>query len=76
MRASLPHPLAKRRRSPRHPRKRPADPAPRPDPAAQRVRHAGGPIDRAFYSCECGYVFVAQVSTTVKCPHCDAGQAW
>jgi hypothetical protein len=46
------------------------------DPATQRIREAGGPIDRAFYSCGCGYVFVAEVSTTVKCPYCHAGQAW
>jgi hypothetical protein len=76
MRTSLPHPLAKRRRASRRQHNRPADPAPRPDPAVQRVRHAGGPIDQAFYSCECGYMFVAQVSTTVRCPHCDARQAW
>jgi hypothetical protein len=76
MRASLPHPLAKRRHSHEHAAKRPAAPARTPDRAVQRVRHAGGPVDQAFYSCECGYVFVAQVSTTVRCPHCDAGQAW
>jgi hypothetical protein len=46
------------------------------DPAAQRARAAGGPIDRAAYTCECGYVFSAPVSTTVHCPHCGAGQAW
>jgi hypothetical protein len=46
------------------------------DPATQRIREGGGPIDRAFYSCGCGYVFVAEVSTTVKCPYCQAGQAW
>jgi Zn finger protein HypA/HybF involved in hydrogenase expression len=40
------------------------------------VRAAGGPIDRASYSCECGYMFVAAVSTTVLCPHCGTGQAW
>jgi hypothetical protein len=46
------------------------------DPAVQRVRHAGGPLDRACYSCGCGYVFTAPVSTTVACPHCRAPQAW
>ncbi len=53
--------------------------APRPsssDPAVQRVREAGGPIDRASYTCMCGYVFLAPVSTTVQCPHCSAPQAW
>lgn len=46
------------------------------DPVVARVREAGGPVDRASYSCECGYVFCAPVSTTVSCPHCGAGQAW
>jgi hypothetical protein len=46
------------------------------DLAVQRVRDAGGPLDRASYSCGCGYVFLAPVSTTVICPHCEAGQAW
>jgi rubrerythrin len=46
------------------------------DPAAQRVREAGGPIDQASYTCMCGYVFLAPVSTTVQCPHCSAAQAW
>jgi hypothetical protein len=46
------------------------------DAATQRIRKAGGPIDRGFYRCGCGYVFVADVSTTVKCPYCHAGQAW
>jgi hypothetical protein len=48
----------------------------RSDPATQRIRKGGGPVDRAFYSCGCGYVFLAEVSTTVKCPYCHAGQAW
>ncbi|HVW18576.1 MAG TPA: hypothetical protein VHB30_10045 [Solirubrobacteraceae bacterium] len=42
----------------------------------QRVRDAGGPIDRAQYVCACGYVFEAAVSTSVSCPHCGAAQAW
>jgi hypothetical protein len=42
----------------------------------QRVRRAGGPEDRALYSCDCGYTFEAAVSTTVDCPHCGAEQAW
>jgi hypothetical protein len=46
------------------------------DVAVQRVREAGGPVDRACYSCECGLLFEAKVSTTVICPHCGAGQAW
>ena len=46
------------------------------DPAVLRVREAGGPIDQASYSCECGYLFRAPVSTSVVCPHCGTGQAW
>ncbi|HEY2536661.1 MAG TPA: hypothetical protein VGI24_06735 [Solirubrobacteraceae bacterium] len=41
-----------------------------------RVRLAGGPIDNASYTCSCGFVFAASVSTTVRCPHCGASQAW
>lgn len=55
----------------------PSHPLPEPmHPAERRMRGAGGPDDRACYSCGCGFVFVAPVSTTVHCPHCDAGQAW
>ncbi|MGP0100517.1 MAG: hypothetical protein ACLPUT_02710 [Solirubrobacteraceae bacterium] len=46
------------------------------DPAVQRAREAGGPIDHASYTCSCGYLFCASVSTTVTCPHCGADQAW
>jgi hypothetical protein len=46
------------------------------DVAVQRVRDAGGPIDRASYTCACGYLFSASVSTSVMCPHCGADQAW
>ena len=45
-------------------------------PAERRMRDAGGPDDRACYSCGCGFVFVAPVSTSVHCPHCDTAQAW
>jgi hypothetical protein len=86
-----PHPFAERRHSRQrraaHESTMPTQEAPpirevtlvvnRPsDPAAQRVRDAGGPIDRASYTCMCGYVFLAPVSTTVQCPHCHAAQAW
>ena len=37
------------------------------DPLAERVREAGGPIDTALYTCCCGYLFSAAVSTTVAC---------
>jgi hypothetical protein len=46
------------------------------DPAVMKVRQAGGPIDQAVYTCGCGYLFSADVSTTVVCPHCGCGQAW
>jgi rubrerythrin len=46
------------------------------DLAVERVREAGGPIDHASYICQCGYLFSADVSTTVACPHCGADQAW
>ena len=65
------------------------EPAPPPTPPAteddfakddfadeRRARESGGPEDRAMYTCGCGYVFQAEVSTSVACPHCGAGQAW
>ena len=42
----------------------------------RRARESGGPEDRAMYTCSCGYVFEADVSTSVACPHCGTGQAW
>jgi hypothetical protein len=55
----------------------------RPEPAApaepteqRRLRRDEGPTDVATYSCHCGYVFEALVSTTISCPHCGDGQAW
>lgn len=54
-------------------------PAPRPapmHPAERRMRDGGGPDDRACYPCGCGYLFEADVSTTVRCPHCHTLQAW
>jgi len=46
--------------------------------AAERrdARRGGGPLDRALYTCACGYAFTAPVSTSVACPHCGTGQAW
>jgi hypothetical protein len=44
--------------------------------AARRRREAGAPQDQAVYSCHCGFVFEAQVSTSVDCPHCGGTQAW
>jgi hypothetical protein len=83
MRPSLLHPLGESRHARRRRRGRAtrAEPAREPisgarDPAAKRVREAGGPVDQASYSCQCGCLFSADVSTTVTCPHCGAGQAW
>lgn len=42
----------------------------------ERARTAGGPLDSASYTCGCGFVFTAPVSTSVACPHCGVGQAW
>lgn len=41
-----------------------------------RAKRSGGPEDRALYSCQCGYAFKAEVSTSVSCPHCATSQAW
>ncbi len=80
MRPSLLHQLGERRLSRRRPPSRRAravePPSWRCDPAVQRVREAGGPVDRASYTCVCGYLFRASVSTTVTCPHCGTDQAW
>jgi hypothetical protein len=53
-------------------------PVPRPPElkAEKRARESGGPEDRAFYTCSCGYAFDADVSTSVTCPHCGTAQAW
>jgi hypothetical protein len=83
MRRALPYPLRERRRAPGPRPKLPLRPVrvarpphARPDAALMRTRAAGGPDDRACYSCACGYLFIAQVTTTVLCPHCGAEQAW
>jgi hypothetical protein len=46
-----------------------------PRPAGRR-RELGPAQDQATYSCSCGYVFEASVSTSVGCPHCGTAQAW
>lgn len=45
-------------------------------PVTRREREAGACHDEARYSCQCGFVFQASVSTSVGCPHCGATQAW
>jgi hypothetical protein len=39
---------------------------------------SGRPLtnDQAMYTCQCGFVFEAPVSTSVGCPHCGSTQAW
>jgi hypothetical protein len=55
----------------------PVEPPPAPELSAEaRLRASGGPDDQAAYQCSCGYVFEADVSTSVSCPHCGTGQAW
>ncbi len=78
MRTRLLTPLGQRpARRGRRSRVAPPTPAAREcDPAVERVREAGGPVDRATYTCQCGCQFRASVSTTVPCPHCGTAQAW
>ncbi len=90
MKPRLLHPLGEGRHSRRHRRRRGAHvaelvataPEPTtlrvlaPDLDLRRVQEAGGPTDHASYSCACGYLFSADVSTSVVCPHCGTDQAW
>jgi rubrerythrin len=66
------------RREPAEADQAPPPPAPLEEdhPDERRARAVGGPIDRAQYACSCGYVFEADVSTSVSCPHCGTPQAW
>jgi hypothetical protein len=64
----------------RRPHATPAPATPEPEDTdladERRMRESGGPDDRAIYTCSCGFVFEAEVSTSVTCPHCGTGQAW
>jgi hypothetical protein len=62
-----------RRRAPRGSsgRARPAA-----SPGRERNKRANVSEDAALYSCACGYVFKAAVTTSVGCPHCGSAQAW
>lgn len=42
----------------------------------RRAREAGPPQDEALYTCQCGLIFQAPVSTSVGCPQCGDSQAW
>jgi hypothetical protein len=65
---------------PRRPRAAHARPEPAPRPASvhaqARAKRSGGPEDLALYTCSCGYVFKAEVTTSVGCPECGVSQAW
>ena len=45
-------------------------------PSRERNQRANISEDAALYSCGCGYVFKAPVTTSVGCPHCGTDQAW
>jgi hypothetical protein len=45
-------------------------------PVRERSKRANVSQDAALYSCSCGYVFKAAVTTSVGCPHCGTDQAW
>jgi hypothetical protein len=62
--------------APRHPAAARSDREDARLAATHRQRQGGGPDDRAQYACSCGYLFEADVSTSVTCPHCGTGQAW
>jgi hypothetical protein len=51
-------------------------PAPAGRSPEQRARAAGGPEDRALYTCCCGAAFRADVAVDVPCPACGALQSW
>jgi hypothetical protein len=51
-------------------------PEERPAPLRERNKRANVSQDAALYSCTCGYVFKAPVTTSVGCPHCGTAQAW
>ena len=56
---------------------RPATQTARPPHAtAARRRLEPATEDQAMYSCACGFIFQAAVSTSVGCPHCGGSQAW
>jgi len=50
---------------------------PPPTPTSTRDQaRVGPPQDRATYNCSCGYIFTADVTTSVGCPHCGCELAW
>jgi DNA-directed RNA polymerase subunit M/transcription elongation factor TFIIS len=67
-------PRTRRERAP-HARPEPA-PGSNVAHAQARAKRSGGPEDVALYTCECGYAFKAEVTTSVGCPECGTHQAW
>ncbi|MBO0768640.1 MAG: hypothetical protein J2O48_08160 [Solirubrobacterales bacterium] len=65
----LPQVRAARRTAPQQ---APSSP-PNGDPASPELEDQ---LDSAVYTCSCGFVFQAQVLTSVDCPHCGNSQAW
>jgi hypothetical protein len=66
-----------RRRRPTRARQVLSHPAERSAQMHGRPARGGGPTqDTALYNCHCGFVFEAQVLTSVDCPHCGGAQAW
>jgi hypothetical protein len=45
-------------------------------PVQERTLRVDADQDAAIYSCSCGFVFKAAVSTSVDCPHCGTAQGW
>jgi hypothetical protein len=45
-------------------------------PGRDRDQRANATQDAALYTCSCGYIFKAAVTTSVGCPHCGTDQAW
>ena len=72
MHLARPLPLQKRR--PR--RRRPTAVRPVATPVRERNQRANLPQDAALYTCGCGFIFTAPVTTSVGCPHCGCAQAW
>jgi predicted Zn-ribbon and HTH transcriptional regulator len=62
--------------SKRRPRRRQAGQQTAIAPARERNKRANLTQDAALYTCGCGYVFTAPVTTSVGCPHCGSAQAW
>ena len=45
-------------------------------PAQARSRRGLPDQDRALYSCECGFAWHGEVTTSPGCPHCGTQLAW